>query len=56
MRKKIMVSLCLFPLFFFYGFIAMAADESSCIKCHTNDVLMKSLHKPLPIKAGGGEG
>lgn len=54
MRKKIIVSLCLFPILFFCGFIAAAENESGCIKCHTNDVLMKSLHKPLPVTAEGG--
>lgn len=56
MKKKIFVSLCSFFMIFFCGFLLEAADENSCVKCHTNDVLMKSLHKPLPIEAGAGEG
>lgn len=37
--------------------IACAADESSCIKCHSNDAIMKSLHKPQPLPPGeSGEG
>lgn len=56
MKKKVIVSFCLFPILFFCGFLADAANDSSCIKCHTNDTLMKSLHKPAPVSAGAGEG
>lgn len=37
--------------------VTYADDESSCIKCHSNDAIMKSLHKPLPLPPGeSGEG
>jgi hypothetical protein len=55
-RKKIIVSFCLFLLLFFSCFLAIAANDSSCIQCHTNDSLMKSLHKPLPMPISEGEG
>jgi len=37
--------------------VSYAADESSCVKCHSNEAIMKSLHKPQPMPPGeGGEG
>lgn len=30
--------------------------ESSCVKCHTNDQLLKSLHKPPRVTTEEGEG
>jgi hypothetical protein len=56
MREKIIISLSVVSLLFFSSFPTFAADEASCIKCHTNDAMMKSLYKPLPMPAGEGEG
>lgn len=34
-----------------------AAEDSSCVKCHANEAIMKSLHKPPAMPAGeSGEG
>ena len=35
---------------------ADAADEVSCIKCHTDANVMKSLFKAPKVEAGEGEG
>jgi hypothetical protein len=35
---------------------SIAADSSSCITCHTNESMMKILHKPPPMPEGEGEG
>jgi hypothetical protein len=51
-----------FPLFLiaafllFYCSTSFAAPAGSCIICHTNESLMKTLHKPVPIPASEGEG
>ncbi len=31
-------------------------DESSCVKCHTNEQVLKSLHKPPKVEVSEGEG
>lgn len=36
---------------------AICAADSSCVTCHTNESLMKALHKPPPMPEGeSGEG
>lgn len=40
----------------FSGSLIFAAAPSSCVTCHTNESLMKSLHKPPPMPASEGEG
>ncbi len=39
-----------------YGSAAFAATPNRCIQCHTNDALMKSLHKPPVLPKSEGEG
>jgi len=40
-----------------YGAVSSATAVSSCVTCHTNESLMKSLHKPPPMPEGeSGEG
>jgi hypothetical protein len=36
--------------------VIFAASPNSCVTCHTNENLMKALHKPPPMPAGEGEG
>jgi hypothetical protein len=44
-------------IFFLLLTADVSANASSCIQCHTNEALMKSLHKPPPSAAGEeGEG
>jgi len=39
-----------------YGTAVFAATPNKCIQCHTNDALMKSLHKPPVLPKSEGEG
>ncbi len=39
-----------------YGAAVFAATPNKCIQCHTNDALMKSLHKPPVLPKSEGEG
>ena len=39
-----------------YGTAVFAATPNKCIQCHTNDALMKSLHKPPVLPQSDGEG
>lgn len=32
------------------------AAESSCVKCHTNENILKTLHKPTKTESAEGEG
>ncbi|MFA6411715.1 MAG: hypothetical protein WCW53_03395 [Syntrophales bacterium] len=44
-------------IFLFLFSTGVLANASSCVQCHTNEALMKSLHKPPVITAGEeGEG
>ncbi|MGV8058486.1 MAG: hypothetical protein AB2L12_10745 [Smithellaceae bacterium] len=46
----------LFSLPLLYSSASFAAVKDSCVMCHINESLMNSLHKPLPVPAGEGEG
>jgi hypothetical protein len=35
---------------------SIAANSSNCITCHTNESMMKILHKPPPMPEAEGEG
>jgi len=57
-RKYVYASLCLsyvVVVLFLFSQIASAA-ESGCIKCHTDEQLLKSLYKPKQITSSEGEG
>jgi len=44
-------------IFLFLLSTNVSANAGSCVQCHTNEALMKSLHKPPVITAGEeGEG
>jgi hypothetical protein len=44
-------------IFLFLISTNVPANANSCVQCHTNEALMKSLHKPPVITAGEeGEG
>jgi hypothetical protein len=49
-----LVILILFLLL--YVSVSFAAPTVSCVTCHTNESLMKALHKPPPMPASEGEG
>jgi hypothetical protein len=55
MKKNILLAFCL--LIFTAGAASSFAEQSSgCVKCHTDDAVMKSLFLPQKIAAGSGEG
>ncbi len=57
MKTKIALVSVLFPiLLVFLSASTTAKNESSCVSCHTNEVLLKQLCKVPPIPAGEGEG
>ncbi|MEI7637300.1 MAG: hypothetical protein WCJ37_08335 [Syntrophus sp. (in: bacteria)] len=51
---KIIAILSSFTFLFLLS-TAVLANASSCVQCHTNESLMKSLHKPA-VNAAGEEG
>jgi hypothetical protein len=55
MKKVALFSIALF--IFAYGVTsAVAEKDSGCVRCHTNEALMKSLFIPPTIDGGEGEG
>ena len=42
--------------FFIFCSAGFAASNSSCVTCHSNESLMKSMHKPPPAPMSEGEG
>jgi hypothetical protein len=55
MMKKI--ALLVFSFLVFVAGMASAAEQvSGCVKCHTDEAMLKSLFLPPKIAAGGGEG
>ena len=56
MPKKLkFISLFVF-LSLLYSSGCFAAATNSCVTCHTNDMLMKSLYKPPSLPPSEGEG
>jgi len=53
MKKVVLFSIVLF--IFAYG-AAVAGKDSGCVRCHTDEALMKSLFVPPTIAGGEGEG
>ncbi|MCX5827303.1 MAG: hypothetical protein NTV58_04785 [Deltaproteobacteria bacterium] len=49
--------IAVFSSFFFLFLLSadVSANTSSCVQCHTNEALIKSLHKP-PVVTAGEEG
>jgi hypothetical protein len=56
MRKERVLSLCLCVFFLLFASACLAAETSSCINCHSNENIMKFLHKPQAMPEGEGEG
>ncbi len=56
--SRFIFSLTLMAIFqLFFADAIYATQDSSCVKCHSNEMIMKSMHKPPPAPAGeGGEG
>jgi len=55
MKKVALFSIALF--IFVFGIAMAAADkQSGCVRCHTDEVMMKSLFVPPQIDSGEGEG
>jgi len=51
------IALLVFSFVILSAGMASAADEvSGCVKCHTDEAMMKSLVMPPKAAAGGGEG
>jgi hypothetical protein len=57
MVKRIRIS-TLLGIFLLAGCFPGAswAETSGCVTCHTDEGMLKSLHKPIKIEAGEGEG
>ncbi len=56
MKKNIIIFLLCLYFMLFGCFFVFAAAPNSCVTCHTNESLMKSMHKPPPMPASVGEG
>ena len=55
MKKKVLLVFSLF--IFVVGAVSSFAEQNSgCVRCHTDDAVMKSLFMPPKTAAGGGEG
>lgn len=54
-QQKFVPFLSIFLLLFFSTH-ASAAVVNSCVTCHTNEALMKSMHKPPELPKDAGEG
>jgi hypothetical protein len=55
MRK--IVIYFIFVFLFYYGLVPESfSKESACVKCHTDEAVLKSLFKPPKISAEEGEG
>jgi hypothetical protein len=39
-----------------FSFHLTYASESSCVKCHTSEIQLKALHKPVKVPVEKGEG
>jgi len=55
-QQKFFLIFFLTTSWLFYGAAGFAVATDGCVACHTNESLMKSLHKPPPIPVGQGEG
>ena len=55
MKKNILLAFCLL-IFTACAVSSFAEQNSGCVKCHTDDAMMKSLFLPPTIAAGSGEG
>ncbi len=57
-RRRLIFNLVLIAfIHLYFAYAICAAADSSCVTCHTNESLMKALHKPLPMPEGeSGEG
>jgi hypothetical protein len=58
LMKKIILGAAAGLLFFAWQAVPgyAAAAKNGCLSCHTNDKMMKMLHKPPKIAGGEGEG
>lgn len=59
MKRKITFVLLPFMSIFLSLFCLMQlvqANESGCVKCHTNEQTLKTLHKPVKIDSSEEEG
>lgn len=43
-------------IFLLFSDAGFGAVTNSCVTCHTNEALMKAMHKPPPLPASEGEG
>jgi hypothetical protein len=56
-HKLILNLILIFFMQLYFAYTVCSAAESSCVTCHSNESLMKSLHKPPPMPEGeSGEG
>lgn len=56
-QRRFIVSVMLVAIFqLVFAYAIYAAGDSSCVTCHTNESLMKSMHKPPVLPQNAGEG
>ena len=56
MKMKSVVSSCLILIFSLIYSSCIAAGPNSCVTCHTNETMMKSLYKAPVLPPSEGEG
>jgi hypothetical protein len=55
-QRKFLIACLIALMVVLYSSMIFAAAPNTCITCHTNESLMKSLHKPPPMPVSEGEG
>jgi hypothetical protein len=55
MKKSFLLVGCLL-VFTAAASFSFAGDPSGCVKCHTDETLLKSLCSPMAMTASSGEG
>jgi len=56
MQRTVTFLLCLIMVMMVSQICIAAAPPNSCVVCHTNESLMKSMHQPPELPASAGEG
>ncbi len=55
-QRKFLFVLLMALVTVLYGSIIFAAAPNTCVTCHANEALMKSMYKPPVLPATQGEG
>jgi hypothetical protein len=55
--KKYLIGICFFSVSLIVIFACISyAAESGCVNCHTNEKMMRALHKPVNVDLSEGVG